>query len=110
MDHIQVGDLIRVLDNTLRLVVAAGEKVDYDRVRGDSYRVFEFQTVALKKNVKLAAGILPVIEPVSFYLKGGSMSGAGTGVSMSDITCVGTVDKVTPVVNYRIGRVRLNKA
>lgn len=101
---IEVGQILKLkMVGTAgdHLVIEAGEKVSHDRVRGDSYYVFEFKTVKI-----LPSGTATKVR--EWYLAGGSMRGHGLPVELDEVQIVGTAS-FKAVTTYTISKIKKAK-
>ena len=104
---LNTGDIVRLVGKRTVSVVVRSEKiVSEDRLRGDSYRVDEFDIVKL--DVLVTGGSLVDPKVTSYYFTDGSMRGKGVGVSRDQLQVLGSTKVHSKVsIEYIFGAVKM---
>lgn len=104
---LNTGDIVRVAGKrTLSVVVRSERIVSEDRLRGDSYRVDEFDIVKL--DVLATGGSLVDPKITGYYFTDGDMRGKGVGINRGQLQVLGSTKVRAKVsIEYVFGAVKM---
>lgn len=110
MNTLKTGDIVNIKNKTPLLVVRSERVVSEDRIRGDSYSVDEIDCIEIPPKFDITKMVDVVFEggnPKQFYFEGGSMSGSGKKIRISDVKVLAHAKLKTYVTtSYEIGKVK----